>query len=501
MKLVHDLSLIYMIRNSLLFRMRKIRHLIFVSLLASLSSCNSDVFQEHEIGSNLIDQSTSVILIDTFTVNSSTIKLDSVSTSNFQNVLWGKYNDPYLGSVSSDFYGEVELEKSFALRKIKEVTKVFVKFDSLVFIAYHQERQQSNNRVLEYYYGDTLAQQKISIHRVTEDLTLPKNKNFYRAHDMLSYDLESIGEKVFIPEYYKNSKFDKLKDQDPQEEKGGLRIRMDDAIGLDIIKKVNASDEIVLDKVKWLEYFEGIVLKADKNNTAMFSFQTGTKMKMRVYYSDIDFEQANISRIFDFPINKKGTSFSNYKSDFISAEHAYVKKIGEIKSIKKDVSSVETNNLTYVQGGVGLVTKLNIPYIENLNRLGLTGGALKAELIFSPKEESYDDEIYRLPNLPFELYTTDKNNKFKEGVVNPRTNKTVTSTYFRNSQHPDKSYYTFDVTNRINKILSSGQTYDDALLITFPIDNIGNSMDRIVIDSDPNSDMRVKLKVTYVVQK
>ena len=38
-------------------------------------------------------------------------------------------------------------------------------------------------------------------------------------------------------------------------------------------------------------------------------------------------------------------------------------------------------------------------------------------------------------------------------------------------------------------------------MITLPLENIGNSMDRLVIDNDKDSDFRIRLRTTYVVQK
>ncbi len=132
--------------------------------------------------------------------------------------------------------------------------------------------------------------------------------------------------------------------------------------------------------------------------------------------------------------------------------------------------------------------------------MGLTGGILKAELVFSPEKNSYDEDLYPLPYSYFELYSTNKNNLFLGSVVNPSTNGQLTSTYVYNANYIDESYYTFDVTSYVNDILLNGQEYDNALLITLPVQTIGNSVERLVIDNDRHSDTRIKLEVTYVVQ-
>ncbi len=478
--------------------MNKIKFVTFISILALFTACNSNGFEEHEIGGNLIDQATEVFMIDTFTVESSTIKLDSVKTMGFGNVLLGKYNDPYFGNVKADFFGEVNLTNTIALRTI-DGQKVFVEFDSLVFIMYHEPNKLR-------FIGDTLAEQTISVHRVTEEFDLPDNKPDYKAHDKLTYETEALGSKTFIPRLTLNSVIEDIKDKDPLSEKGGIRIRLDDALGQDIIDKVNSSDEILEDGVKWLNYFKGIVLKAGDNNSAIFSFQTGKDskssygMKMRVYYHDIKYDKAGVLRYADLPVEAGFLNFTNHSSDFMSDEYSYIQKINDIENLRDDLSSDETDDLCFIQGGTGLMTKLRIPHIELLNRMGLTGGILKAELVFSPEKDSYDKDLYPLPYMNFELYTTNKKNLFVGSVVNPSTNSPLTSTYVYNPRYIDESYYSFDITSYVNNILVNGQEYDNALLITLPRQTLGNSFERLVIDNRINSDTRIKLEVTYVVQ-
>ncbi len=479
--------------------MKKIKSIVFISILALLSACNSNVFEEHEIGGNLIDQSTNVFMIDTFTVESSTVKLDSVRTSGFKNFLLGKYKDPYFGNVKSYFYGVVEFNK-FELKLVKG-EKVFVEFDSLIFIMYHEPNKLR-------FIGDTLAEQKISIHRITEEFKDKKNKSPYKAHDKLTYKAEELGSKTFIPRLTLNSVIDDIKDKDPESKRGGIRIKLDNALGIDIIDKVNSLDikinDILKDRTKWLDYFRGIVLKADDNNSAIFSFQTGVGMKMRLYYHDRNSNESGVLRFHDFPVAANILNFTNHSADFMpdNTEYGFIQEINKIEDIEDDLSSEKTDNLSFVQGGTGLMTKVRIPHVELLNRMGLTGGILKAELVFSPEKDSYDKDLYPLPSSNFELYSTNKKNlvDIKRAVINPSTKRPLLSKYIYNPIYIDESYYSFDITNYVNSILLNGQEYDNALLITLPFQTLGNSVERLIIDNDRHSNTRMKLKVTYVVQ-
>lgn len=480
-----------MIRNLLLYRMRNFSVFLFGSLLALMSSCNSSDFEEHQIGDNLIDKSTEVILIDTFMVRSSTVKRDSVVTSGYENVLFGQYTDEYFGKVRSEFYAEVGLGDAFSLRKINlsgsDVT-VPIKYDSLVFIGYGDGR----------YYGDTLVQQSIEIHRVTEEIKLPEGKFAFYGHDSFDYDSELIGQADFFLKPKKQSVFEEKNDSDPEFLDGGIRFRMQDLLGEKIIEKVNAIDDTVLLSDRWRSYFKGFLLKPGIQSNAMFAFALGNaKMKMRLYYSDANYDQVGVARFHDFPVNSNAVHFSNYQSD----KSLTPQGLGRIVEESEDLISEETDNLAFIQGGIGFLTKIRIPYITGLNKLGLTGGILKAELVFYPKDGSYNDDQFMLPQSPFNIFETDETNQLLQKIVNSVNNNPITSIYYYNTTNKDESFYSVELTDYINRKLLEGQKYDDALLISLPFESIGNSMERMVIENDINSDFRIKLKVTYVVQK
>jgi len=472
-----------MISNPLLLRMRKINSIVFLSLLAFLSSCNSGVFEEHEIGDNLIDQSTEVLLIDTFTIHSSTVKLDSIATSGAKNILFGQYNDEFLGKVSSDFYGILDIGDGFNLAKNNENVIIPVEFDSLIFITYYDKR----------YYGDTLQEQSLSIHRIQEELEFVDGSSSFYGHNTFDFDAEPLAEINF------KARPNKKRDNGDQY---NFRIPMDTELGTElgeeILQLAMRASDTTSNSQQWNDYFKGIVLKAGDKNGAMVSFQTGdTLMKMRVYYSALEGENTEEALHKDFPVRTSNLNFSNYKSD----KTATPQDLGRIVEETEDLSSEETDNLAFIQGGIGYLTKVRIPYVEELNTLGLTGGILKAELIFYPKDESYDDEIFRLPSSSFNVFVTDDKNQRLQQIMSPSTNAPINSVYNFNSENKDESFYSIEVTSFINSLLLQGQDFDDALLISLPLGELGNSMERMVIENDKDSDFRIRLRTTYVVQK
>lgn len=469
-----------MIRNLYLFRMKKIKCFVFLSFLAFLSSCNSGVFEEHEIGESLIDKSTEVLLIDTFTIESYTVKLDSVITSGGSSARVGQYQDDFFGKVRSEFYGIVDYGNGFSLSRNTEGTIIPVEFDSLVFITYFDKT----------FYGDTLKEQSISLHKVIEEMDFADGESSLFGHNTFDYEDKVLGELSF--KAHPNS-FD-------NKELYGIRVPMDDELGEKIISMAMDANDTLTNSTKWRRFFEGIVLKpGDDDDAAMLTFKTGdTLMKMRLYYSNLEGENTNVALYHDFPVKSDPLNFSNYTSD----KSTTPQDLGRIVERTEELSSELTDNLAFVQGGIGFITKIKIPYVEELNTLGLTGGILKAELVFYPKDGSYDNKIFKVPNLqPFNIYTTNADNMALGAVINPTTNGPEVSKYNYISENPDESYFSLDITSYVNDILLLGQDYDDALLLSLPLEGLGNSMERIVIDNDPESDFRIRLKTTYVVQK
>ncbi len=480
-----------MISKPYLLKMRKLSIILSVSILGFFTSCNSDTFQEHEIGDNLIDKSTEVRLIDTFTINSSTVKIDSMLTSGQSNILFGSYQDEFFGKISSDFYAVVGLGSAFSLKKVtvsENIEKIPIRFDSLIFISYPDGR----------YMGDTLLPQSMSIHRVIEEIEVPDDQAGFYAHSTFQYDEESLGASAFIAKPISQYKeFNADKEKDVEFDDGGIRFKMDDALGLEIVRRVNIEDDTILYADKWTKFFQGIVLKAGEDNSVMLSYNLQeNRMKMRLYYTYTSTELTGTRDFHDFPVTASYLNFTNFKSDYSSAPYNF----NQISEQTVDLSSEQTDDLAFIHGGLGLLTKIKIPYLEELNTIGVTGGVLSAELIFYPKYKSYDDEIFKLPIVPFTIYQTDERNQILTQLASASSNSGVSSNYVLNRENWSESYYTVNITSYVNNILLNGQGFDDALLLTLPVNNLGLSMDRLVIENDPRSDFRIRLKTTYVVQ-
>ncbi len=493
-----------MISKPYLLKMRKLISILFVSAFWFFTSCNSDTFQEHEIGDNLIDKSTEVHLIDTFTVRSATVKLDSLLTSGYPdifrpytNILFGGYHDDFFGDVRSEFYTTLGLGGAFEMGANEFGNKnIALQFDSLVFIGFPDAR----------YYGDTLQEQTISFHQLKEEIDLPNGQKGFYGHHTIANDDVAFGSASFYLKPRKQSvEIKTIGDEtipEIERKRDGLRLRIDDAFGLDIVKRVNANDDTLHNIFKWRKFFNGMVLKPGSENSVLFSFKLGDPgMKLRLYFT----YDGDKKGYHDFPVvisrNRTSESTLSYYnfSNFISDKASTPQDLGRIVEETEELKSEETDDLAFIQGGIGFYAKVKIPYVENLNNLGVTGGVLKSELIFYPLEGSFDNSIFRLPSSAISVYVTNRDNN-RVMVLTDSRGAALRAVY-NYSEHKNESYYSIDLTSYVNSILTNnGQDYEDALLIGFPEESIGNTMDRLVIENDPDSNFRIRLKTTYVVQ-
>ncbi|WP_282125568.1 DUF4270 family protein [Marinifilum flexuosum] len=481
-------------------------HVLLLLLTLSLFvSCNSNNFEEHQIGDNLIDENTEVVLIDTLTIKSSTVILDSLATSGSSMAILGRYQDEFLGDVKTDFYGVLDYNGGFKKPKNSEGTKIAIEFDSLVFMVYPNKE----------YFGDTLQPQRLIINQLVENIELPENEKFFYAHSKFAYNETPLLETDFFLKPVKQNKFDQIIDTHGKEQDvdyigkyygKGIFLKMESeeaiSLGKEIVDSVNVESDMFINSKLWHKFIKGLVIRPGDNNTAMWQVPIGgNKFRVRLYYHETAYDNAGKRKFHDFPIVQMGSSstqlsFANYSSDRSTTPQ----QLDRLKKQEEELSSVETDDLTFIQGGVGIYTKINIPHIENLNTLGLTGGILGAELRLYPKDDSYDDELFQLPKSNFVLYNTNEDNKFGSLLPGPN-NSALTFSFVKKPQNKAESYYKADLTSYVNNVLVNGKEYEDAILIGFPLESVGNTYDRLIIEDDPSSDFRIRLKVTYVIQR
>jgi len=187
--------------------------------------------EESIFGEKFIESQTEFNLIDTLSVNLSTVILDTVVTSGTGSVLIGNYQDDIFGKITSHSYMQIVIPDEVDIQDDDC-------YDSLnLMITYNQ-----------LFFGDTTKIQKIFVHQLTENIEYNYGSTIC-SQTTFQYNPEPIGSIVYTP--------------GPSSSNNTLLIRISDDVGLDFFKKLRDDSEIINDNETFNRYFHELVILAD----------------------------------------------------------------------------------------------------------------------------------------------------------------------------------------------------------------------------------------------
>jgi len=438
---------------------------LFAILLLLFYACGSDSKSIDDFDPDRI------IVIDSSTVKASTVLLDPLVTSE-RGLSVGRYIDPYLGVVSARAFAEVNLNHGFRLRTDMNGLIIPVEYDSLVFITHYSA-----------FYGDTLREQEIGIYQLKEELN--GRKDVFYSNSMSEYESEPLGQIKFTakPHFYEEN-----------HENGdlwNLRIPLSDSFGEKLIDMAMEDNDTLRDSHLWKDFLPGIVLKGggDDEASILKMSDQDNRTKIRLYYHDTEGEESYYLRYWDFPITKGRCNFTNYHTDRSKTV------LAELKESEKDLNSNETDDLTFIQCGTGLVTKIEIPYWDQMLLRDDIGELLKVELELYPLNLSYRD--YAMPSHSLNVYVTNEKNKMTYQLFDETKKDPLTSLFYNDDDIWINRHFKIDLTNYLKPMLEDFESYNIQLLILPNIDVMGTFVERIVFTNEEKSDYRFKLKATF----
>jgi hypothetical protein len=437
--------------------MYKVLLLLFLGIV--IISCDSDVDTgEFVVGSDYLAVSNQVVLIDTLTVDVSTINLDSLITSSQGRILVGNYDDPYFGKVKSESYFQMS-SSGYTLSSVDSDTEggSYV-FDSIRMIL----------RPDKYYYGDTTKVQTISFHRLLEKVKPNEDDNYFYNGSSLEYDSESLGSISFKP---------KPNNQDT------IVVNISDIFGEALYKKLKEREITNFDQ--FTEYFKGLVIKSTSNgSSSVIGFNTASVLRM--YYS----KYLGISEeplIKDFNILDASKQFNNITLDrsgtLIHVLPAYTDRL----------SSSQTDNKAFIQSGTGIACRVDFPNIKQLKYISDKGAIVDAELIIRPVNTTYSD-TYPLPDS-LRVFVADKLNR-----ITGTLNSTGSSTYAILNTQRDEFNEDIGYKVSIGPFLQNEmiKNSDSQLSLVLALPNISKAVNRLLVGDQKNTNNKIQLKIYYI---
>ena len=407
-----------------------------------LLSCNTS--NDLEIGTDFIESDASLVLCDTLSVNLSTLILDSLETSGKSIALVGRYNDGNIGVLNSKSY--ILLNPS--IYTLDEETV----YDSLVLIVVPSG----------YYYGDTLADYSINVHRVTEAIEKEKYDGMLSNNSHFEYDINPIGEKTFKPRPKSGNE---------------IRIPISNNLGLEFTNMFKSSSNPFSEE-SFTYYFKGIQLESSETTNCILGYTVNdTSLYFRLYYHIEGYDE---TKYLDMKPSSTDLQFNQITAD---STNSVISQLSQ-----KTTNSEVLNNNAYVQGGTGIVARIDFPTLRLLLLQNRKFEVIKAELSIQPSDEM--DFNYLPSNLY--LYLSNKHNDFISLLTDDDGNA-VNGSLNKDYIYRENTTYSWDITTYINLIVENPNSEYNRLLV-LP-ENYDKEFNHVVIANQQKSKYRTKLKL------
>ncbi len=432
-----------------------IKKLFLAGLVALCASCSTDALNDSDFvaGDTFTDSNIRVMLIDTLTVETSTIKFDSIETSQTTRMLVGKYTDPVFGTVKSTSYIQL-LPETYGISS--EAV-----YDSLIFFLKYDN----------YYYNDTLQNSTVHLRQLTGNLK-PEGDSFYNT-SAIAFEDEDLGILNYAPRPL---------------ETDSLVIKMNDSLGSQLFQSLQ--EKLITNSDEFKDFFKGMaVLPDESDNGAIIGFSAPAS-GMRLYFTTSE-ESEQVQTYIDFAVNTVGTPTPFFNRITADEPIDYLKTLTHQEI---DLNSADSGNQSFIQSGIGIATKIQFPHIKSVYDINGEGTLLDAVLKIKPTIGNYGDELLLRDSLS--VFLVDQNNDLTEQLVST-TGTALQAILNRDNQEFNDIYYEIHLGSYIEKLLLTDRETGEALML-LP-DNYNATVDRFVLNGSNNDDYPITLEIKYAI--
>ncbi len=451
---------------------------VFLFFLAAwvvlLISCEDDGISKGD--QNFINSGLRTVYVDTFSVTSSTILIDSLPTSGNGVLLIGNYQDSFLGKVSASTYFQIGYQTSFLPDQNST-------FDSIGLILPYSK----------YSYGDTTKNQTINVHQMTSlpALRVPppfrteENVSYFVAASQASlYNASSVRFNP-TPIASANIKFFPHRDS--------LYIPFPKAFGQNWFNI--AQSDAAIPKIGYFsnpstflaDFINGLHITSDGTSSASIAGFRTTKAKLRIYYKKI-FGDLLKQTYFDFPLGSAAFQFNNITGE---RSGTLLSTLGRRQSIP----SSATGNYTFIQSGTGLATKIEFPslksFFTNKNYI-----LVDAALEITPVQNTY--LTYTKAPSTLAIYLTNESNVVLNKATAFDRSSFLSANIVYDYEFGIKTKYSFPLINFLSSELKSSLNTITPLVIAAPPPLALTEVNRVILyNQQTNLQNRIKLKLYY----
>lgn len=452
----------YTIYQNQLSNIIKVSLVFFFALI--IAACD----ETDEFGSDYLPEQDllDVYYDDSFNCKTYTISDADVRTDGFTTALIGSYIDPVFGPAKAEFAAQLRIASS---RKFDLTARVDSVVLELLNDANVVQTITGNDTIEEYknlYYGKLGTTQKVSVHRLAEDIIYMEGSEpkAYYGHTTFNYEDNPIGTLEYAP----------------QENDSLLRIKLSRDFGQELIDSAKVDSTYFYSNDKFFTLLKGLIVKADNNyvDGAIMGFNLlSSSSKLSIYY-----HEDTVDSYYNFSLA------SYYSGRAALFEHDYsATQFYEALQQEEQIK----DSVIFIQGMSGVKGKIYFPDIHRLNENGEKIVINKANLIIYPAEMANQDE-YPYPEEMVLVYSGEDG---KEQYLTEYYDY-ENSTYSGELYDSNNKYYLFSIPVYLQDILD-GKIEDKGLFL-IPGKRVSNPS-RLVITSETHPTRPMTLKLTYSV--
>ncbi|MEN1785189.1 MAG: DUF4270 family protein [Bacteroidota bacterium] len=436
---------------------------ITIVLLLGLLACSveSGEIPTLEVGQAFVDSNVRLIVLDTFELQMSTFRFDSINTSDTDRLLFGRFLDDYVGAVEARAFFEVIVPGAESVTSPFELPDD-AELDSVALIMGYDN----------YFYQDTTKLLHLNVHRLLEEV-IPEEDVFYNT-STLPYDSVPIASKVFRPEPF---------DED------SLHISLPLAFGQNIFDQIQKNT--LNDNNELRDNLPGFALIPNEDdNGAVIGFAKNQENTYLRFFYTIPEEFENSEATLDFVINpfpETPTAFHNVQTNTSAMG------LDDLTDQEIELPASAADELTFIQSAAGFATKVTFPSIKSLYDIPGTGTLLSAQLQIKPLPESVTDFTPLRDSLS--IAVIDTNNEIVEEI---RTGAgPVRGVLVGEAEEFGTLRYEIPVGIFLDRKLTESRETEEALVLFN--ESFNETVNRMVLQGEANQDFRARIVLTYAI--
>lgn len=390
--------------------------------------------EDPEIGSNFFDDvSFEIVSWDTLTLNMYTVRFDSVQTHNLPRLMVGQAVHPTWGTIRSVPFFQIKSDELYDYDNLKDAD-----FQNAYLTIYYDT----------YFYGDTTQLLQLEVYELSEEMELDDNSRLYNNSSFevkLNEENEPkvLGSLAFEPRPFT---------------KDSVEIPIDTEFADEFFRNLQA-DQMSEDDL--LDYLKGFKLNST-SGSAVVGFQTAPVLKL--HYLD----KSNSPSTEETLRMEVGTGAIRFNQ--INASD-----IGDVvpESEEEYTSSAETDHKAYIQAGLGMAIRVELPYVKELLLIDQIPSIDKVELelVF---ENEIPEQTYMLQS-GLSISIVDNKNRILEGYSD-------VSELVIDEEYDEEKKFVLDITSYVEYQLTVDvANADEALLIHFPQEDFLGTVNHLIV--------------------